>query len=573
MGLLLTLNAMLLTTPERRRLIDELRTQGFDARRILLLLGFQVLVLGVLASVAGIFLGDALARTLFRQSPAYLEFAFTVSTHQVVHTGTVLVALACGLLASLVASLPAILGVRKHEIATASQEGEAGLGRGKIGVLGALAAVLALTAIASLAAPGLAVVGDVALALLALCLIPPVFRASLHVLGRLGERLHGSMLAVAVAELRATPLHSIGLAGVAAIAVYGSVAVRGAQHDLIHGLDRATAEFFSTASIWVTSGANEFMTTSFDPQGAAGALRRLPEVAAVRTYQGGLLNVGRRRMWIRARPSEDPRMIEAGQLRAGNATRAQELLRRGGWVAISEGLASERHVGVGGRIVLPTPSGPVRFGVAALTTNLGWSPGAITLNAADYRRYWQTEDPTALEVGLRRGASLPGAMRAVRHVLGAQAGLRVQSAQELDTVFDKNVQQGLSSLGEIAALLLIAAALAVASALSATVWQRRARLAALEAPGLRSRTALEGADARERDRAECRLRRGGAARNARPRAGHSLAGADHGLPRRLRAGRRGGPAHPAAARPHRARRHRPPGFFVTRVSPGFSFEE
>ncbi len=46
-----------------------------------------------------------------------------------------------------------------------------------------------------------------------------------------------------------------------------------------------------------------------------------------------------------------------------------------------------------------------------------------------------------------------------------------------------NSRQGLYALSEISKLLLIAAALAVASALSAAIWQRRARLASLKIQG------------------------------------------------------------------------------------------
>ena len=56
-GFLLALNAMLLTVPERRRFVADLRMQGYDWRQILMLLGFQAIVLGVVASAAGVVLG------------------------------------------------------------------------------------------------------------------------------------------------------------------------------------------------------------------------------------------------------------------------------------------------------------------------------------------------------------------------------------------------------------------------------------------------------------------------------------------------------------------------------------
>ena len=40
-GFLLALNAMLLTVPERRRFVADLRMQGYDWRQIVVMLGFQ----------------------------------------------------------------------------------------------------------------------------------------------------------------------------------------------------------------------------------------------------------------------------------------------------------------------------------------------------------------------------------------------------------------------------------------------------------------------------------------------------------------------------------------------------
>ena len=51
--------------------------------------------------------------------------------------------------------------------------------------------------------------------------------------------------------------------------------------------------------------------------------------------------------------------------------------------------------------------------VAAITTNIGWPPGAITLNTTDYRRWWDTTDPTALAIDLKPGVSLDAGKRAV----------------------------------------------------------------------------------------------------------------------------------------------------------------
>jgi putative ABC transport system permease protein len=125
--------------------------------------------------------------------------------------------------------------------------------------------------------------------------------------------------------------------------------------------------------------------------------------------------------------------------------------------------------------------------VAAITTNIGWPSGTIILNTRDYTRYWQTSNPTALEIDIKPGVSPAAGKRAVEDAIRSRQGLRVQTTQERERQFASNARDGLQTLGEISTLLLITAALAVAAVLSATIWQRRARLASLKIGGFDNR--------------------------------------------------------------------------------------
>jgi putative ABC transport system permease protein len=487
-GILLALNAMLLTLPERRRFLADLRMQGYDWRQVLLLLGFEAMMLGVAASLVGIVLGDVLSKVFFQHTPTYLASAFPINSQQTIHPSTVLLAIVCGVLATMLASLPLVFDLRPGRSADAVLREAGGGGEVidersalKLGIGGVVLAVLVAVLVA--VAPSLTIVGGGALALVTLCLIPAAFAGVARGLTRIYEGVRGSALFVAVSELRATTTRSIALAGIAALAVYGSVAIGGARNDLLRGIDGAIANYFSTADIWVVDGGDIFNTNGFPAHALASSIEGIPGVASVRTYQGGLLDVGTRRLWVRARPPEDSAILEAGQVVSGDLARATKLIRHGGWTAISSGLADERHLRVGDSIRLPTPSGPVRFGVAAIMTNSGWPPGAITINSDDYRRYWRTTEAAALEVDVKPGVDVQATRRAVQVALLGHPGLLARTGGERAAESEASARQGLRTLGEISTLLLIAAALAVASALSATIWQRRTRLAALKIQG------------------------------------------------------------------------------------------
>lgn len=487
-GLLFAANATLLTLAERRRLAVELYSQGFEPRQIRLILLSQALILGTLASLLGLALGLLLAGTLFRQSPVYLAAAFPISGGQSVSFVPMLGAFAGGVLSALLAALASLPVLRRERSPAAPLSGPeqapqriAPRAARAFAALGA--GLLLAVSLLALADPALTVLCGILLALAVPCLIPALFALALRALRWLGRRMRGSMLSLAAIELRATAARSIALVAVAGLAVYGSVAIEGARGDLNRGFDQAVVEFLDTAPVWVSAGEGFLTIDSFRDDGASAAIARAPGVAGVRAYEGGLLYVGSRALWVRARSPQDSHLLQASQLREGGLARAEALIRHGGWAAISDAFAAERDLRVGERFALPTPSGQARLGVAAITTNTGWSPGAITIALGDYRRLWRSSRPAALEVQLKPGVSAQAGARSVRSALAGRPALRVQTLAQREASFQANVSEGLRGLRQISVLLLISAALAVAAVLGASIWQRRARLASLKAQG------------------------------------------------------------------------------------------
>jgi putative ABC transport system permease protein len=497
-GLLLAFNAMLLIAAERRRTIADLRVQGFDSKQVLVILAFQAGVLGFAASVVGIAVGYVLAHTLFHEVPDYIAIAFPASGHQTVRASAVLIALGCGVLAAMLASMAPVFDLRSDQPVDAvlHKPGEPGQDITKraarwASIMGA--ALVAVVTVGVLIDSSLTAGGGVLLAVAALCFIPLAFRAATRLMRYIGREYHGGMLAVAVIELEGTAIRSAALAGIAALAIYGSLAVGGARNDLIHGLDQFTQQTYEYAPIWVFGDdKNPFVTDSFHAGGALAAIARAPGVASVNVYQGAYLDDGSRLLWIRARPPDSPAILPSSQLLQGDLARASALLRRGGWTAVSSAFADEHHLRVGSIFTLPTPAGTAQFGVAAITTNLGWPPGAVTINTTDFRRWWGTTDPTALAIDLEPGVSPDAGKHAVSAAVGAQSGLQVLTVHERISYLDNVASQGLQSLSEISTLLLLTAALALAATFSTAIYQRRARLATLKVDGFDRRQLWRG---------------------------------------------------------------------------------
>lgn len=491
LGFLFAFNAMLLTVPERRQAIADLRLIGTKRAAIIQIVTFQAMCLGVAASSAGLLIGYVLSRGVFHQSSGYLAEAFTLGTNTVVGLEPLIFAVLGGTVATFLASAVPLLDLRRGRALDAvyfedESPGNALGGMTQLRLAIGAACLIGITTVLFTVNASLSFVASGVLAFATVLTVPLAFAAVLRAGALLAEHFQRlTVLQVALASLRAATLRSLALAATGAVAIFGSIALGGSRDDLLRGIDGFAHSYAADANLWVSNPADNQATNTFMPDDLTTRIEQLPGVASVQTFQGGFLEVGNRRAWVIARPAGFNRQVLSSQISTGNVTEAVAQLGEGGHVIVSRQLAEEHRVGLGGLLSLPTPTGDVDFRLAATTTNLAWSPGAIFLGSADYSHYWASTAPTALGIQLRPGADIVSTQRAIRAVLGPGSGLEVSTARSREERIDTLTSEGLSRLGEISAVLLVAAIFAMASALGSSIWQRRASLAGLRLAGVR----------------------------------------------------------------------------------------
>jgi len=489
-GFLFAFNATLLTVPQRRRLIAEMRRDGYTPRTVIAVLLVDGLVLGLIACALGLALGDELSIQLFHSEPAFFSLAFAVGAQRVVSLQSVAIAAGGGMLAAVVAVLSPVRDILSRDplAAIAVSEGSGGArsaGRLALAGLVSLAAAIALL----LAAPDAAIGGMVLLVAALLLELPLALAATLALCSALARTIVSPVPHVATMELSAARARAVAIAATGAIAVFGSVAIQGAHGDLLAGLENVAGETNASTDVWVSPAGsyNLLNTTPFAPFTPLqqARLEHLPGVRAVRLYRGGLLDYGERRVLVIAPPRPAIPLLPAGQIMQGDPRLAEERVRAGGWLVLSRALASEEHLHIGEAFTLPSPD-PMSFRVAALSTNIGWAPGAIVMNAGDYARAWGSGDASAYGILLAR--NFPGTRAAgeIEHMLGPpiRSGLTVQTASQHVAQQRALDRAALTRLTQIATLIPIFAVLAMAAAMAAMVWQRRPRLAKLRLEGL-----------------------------------------------------------------------------------------
>ncbi len=482
-GFMFALNAMLIAASSRRKLLQDIHPHDANRLMAVQILLFDAAVLGVLACVLGLALGDLLSFAVFHATPGYLSFAFPVGNDRIVTLRSVALATGAGLIAALVGVFWPVRNLLWPELQSKRWQGSRDL-RVRAGLTAGAVCLLVTTLILLLDA-GAAVVGNVTLVVALVCLLPFLFDGLVALFGRAQRVFHGAATQMALTQLRTpqTRGRSLAIAVTAAIAVLGSVEFQGTQANLTAGLDASARGIDSSADVWVTPGgeSNAFATTPFTDT-HAGALALLPGVRALGLYRGSFLNWGKRRLWILAPPSTTRDMIPSGQLMSGTATLVGARIRHGGWAVLSQALASEYDLRVGDTFTLPSPQ-PMRLRIAALSSNLGWPPGAIIMSSKDYVQAWASSGPSAYQIQTQPGASPAAIRRLVQRTLGAETGLVVETSGERERRHYALASQGLSRLTQIRLLVLIAALLAVTGAIGAMLWQRRDRVAFFKCEG------------------------------------------------------------------------------------------
>ncbi len=491
LGFLFVFNAILLTVPERRQSIAELRIAGARRKAIVQMVLFQAVCLGLVASLVGLLIGYALSVGIFHLPSSYLAGAFPLGGGTVIPARAVVLSLGGGVLATCVASTVPLLdlrGRRPHD-AVYLEGGVPGnrlRGIPQWRLCAAVSGLLALASVLFALTPSAAIIATAVLALATVLAVPVVLAGLLRAAQLLAERRQGlAMLSLALSSLRAASVRSLALAATGAVALFGSVALGGSRQDLLHGIREVAHSYAADASVWVTSPGDNQATVEFQPDDYAARLAAVPGVSAVRVFQGSFVDVGGRRPWVIARPPEAGPGILRGQVVDGNARLAVARMREGGWIAVSRQIADEQHASLGGTLTVPTPSGDARLRIATITTNFAWPTGVIFIGTADYARLWDTAAPSALGIELRRGAEEAGVRRALTRALGPTSGLEVSSAGERQAKIEASAGEGLGQLKEIATLLLLAAIVAMAAALTSSIRQRRVSLARLRLSGVR----------------------------------------------------------------------------------------
>ena len=485
-------NSLSITIAQRAREFATIRTLGGSRRQILTSIVIEALVVGIAASVTGLFLGLGLAKLLFW---LFDRFGFTLPNSGLLfETRTIVVSLLVGIVVTLLASLrPAIRATRVPPIA-AVREGatlpESRFARfrtpGSLGLTALGFASLAFGLFGSglgttgvLAWMGLgALLIFVGVALFAAKLVRPLAGA----LGAPAARIGGAAGKLARDNARRNPQRTASTAaalmiGLALVTLVATLAAgitstfRGAVDDVF------TSDYAITAQ-------NDFSPIPID---AAAAAAKATGVEAIASTRAGEARVFDTTEFVTA-VDEGAADVITLEWQQGSQDVFRELGADGAFV--DDGYAEDNDLGLGSPITVIVPSGErVELKVKGIfDPPTGGSPfGPVTFSSATFDKLY--DSPRNLYTFIQmRGGDSEANTKALESVLDKDfPNAKVQTRDEFVDNQIAGLNQVLNILYVLLALSVIVSLFGIVNTLVLTVFERTRELGMLRAVGMTRR--------------------------------------------------------------------------------------
>jgi putative ABC transport system permease protein len=492
-GSFVIFNTLSITVAQRTREFATLRTLGALRRQVLQSVVIEMLVLGLLSSVAGLALGLGLAKALSALlSGAGLSLP---QTGIVFATRTVVVSLLVGVVVALLAGIfPALRATRVPPIA-AVREGatlpKSRLAQHASPIAGVVIAVAVAILGVGMFVGGLSTVTRL-IALAAGCLAlfigvalvsPPLVGPLAAVVGRPSARLGGVAGRLARENAARNPGRTattaaslmIGLALVTFVAVLG----QGLHASISDTLNR------DLVADYVVSPVSSRQTT-FAPA-AGNAVASAPEVAVASNVRGEQAKVAGGQATV---TGLDPATITKGyrfEWKHGSDAALRQLGRNG--VIVTDTFATGKSLRLGSRVRVVTPDDKTHeFVVKGIykAPALGSVLGSVSLSRdvfdATFARP-QNQD-TFITV---RGTPTQATQRSLEGKLAAYPDTKLQTRKQFITSQESSVSTLLSLLYVLLALSVIVSLFGMVNALALSVLERTRELGMLRAVGMTRR--------------------------------------------------------------------------------------
>jgi putative ABC transport system permease protein len=484
-------NTLAITVAQRMRELATLRTLGASRRQVLGSVILESVVVGLLGSIIGLFLGLGIAVGLMALLKAT---GVDLPEHSLVFSlRTIAISLAVGTVIAILASLrPAVRATRVEPIA-AVREG----------------AVMPVSRFARYAMPTAAIVGAASIALFSY----GVFASGVEIKTRLILLVAGVLLMfVGVAMVATRVVRPLAMVLGAPGARFGGSAGRLARENAVRSPARtastAAAVMIGLALITFVAVIGQGFKSSFtdavntlfvadysvsagangDPltNKAADAVAAAPGVTAVSQMRSGEARVGGDTVFVTGVDESLTKVVDM-TWKQGSSTVPEQLGTSGAFVL--DQYADDQSLTLGSPLAIETPTGKTMHVhvIGILDPPKGGSPfGEITVSKATFDESFANHDNLYTFVNIRGGPS-PANTAALEKTLSAFPAAVVETRDEFRNSRTSNITQSLQILYALLGLSVIVSLFGVINTLVLSVFERTRELGMLRAIGMTRR--------------------------------------------------------------------------------------
>jgi putative ABC transport system permease protein len=484
-------NSLSITIAQRTRELATLRTLGASRRQVLASIVVESLVVGIIASVIGLFLGLLLAKGLFSLFDAV---GFTLpNTGLLFETRTIVVALAAGILVTLLASLrPAIRATRVPPIAAVREGATIAPGRfARFRSVGALLMTAAgFGALAyGLFASGLdttAVLIWMGLGTLLVFLGVALFSSRLvrplaNVLGWPASRVGGAAGQLARDNARRNPQRTATTASALMIGLALVTLVATLAAGIVRSFEGAVNEIF--VGDFAITAQNNFSAIPIDAAEAAATAQGVTAVGNVRTGEALVLGDVE---FVTAVDTQAGEVINL-EWAEGSQSVFSELGEDG--AIVDDEYAEDNELRLGSPVEVTFPNGTKKqFAIEGIfDPGSGGSPfGSLTISAAEWDK--QVPQPRNLYSFLKmEGGATEENQAALDGALRDFPNAKAQTREEFIDNQISGLRSILNILYVLLALSIVVSLFGIVNTLVLTVFERTREIGMLRAIGMTRR--------------------------------------------------------------------------------------